>query len=208
MSKKKIIINIVLLVCIICTVFQSICVVYAEDFNEVNFTVTNTEEDYIVYLLLPESYIKYINNIKGLNHNITSIPGNEQAIVDYINYFDVNATKKDLYEENGIKYLQVELTNVAHNFTFYIAPGYKNMDFKLRYTSNTKDVILHLSSFSYNVDGECRVIYDYSSNEFKTNDEIKESVNKYIVILAILLIVMCIVNMVDDKGKVKSVRKN
>lgn len=209
MSKKKFFINIILLFCIIVCCFLSIdTVVYAEEFNEVNFSVVNTEENYTVYLLLPEKYINYVNSEKNVNYKMEDIPGNQQALATYINYFNVDSVQKKLYEENGVRYLQVELTNVAHNFIFYIAPEYTDMDYKLRYTSDTRDVILHLNNFSYNQDGDCRITYDYSTNDFRTESIVKEGVNKYIVILAILLVVMCIVNMTDDKGKAKSVRKN
>ena len=208
MSKKRKIINIILIFCMIVCAFFWLNEVYAEEYNEVNFAVVNTEEDYEVYLLLPEKYIKYINEQKNLNFKINDIAKNTKAVPRYINYFDANEARKELYEENGIKYLQVKLKNVAHNFIFYIAPGYTDMDMKIRYTSNTRDIIIHLDNFTYNQDGICKVTYDYKTNDFRTADEVKAGVSRYVVILVILLIVMCIVNMTDDKGKAKAKRKN
>lgn len=208
MSKKKIVINIVLFFCIIVCTFLSVYKVQAEEFNEINFNVINTEEDYKLYLLLPENYINYLNSVKGTNFKITDIAGNEKAKTAFLSYFNVASARKDLYQENGVKYLQVELTNVAHNFIFYVAPGYLNMDIKLRYTSTTRDIILHLNNFSYNVDGVCKVTYDYLTNDYRTDDVVKKSVNKYVVILGILLLVMCIVNMSNEKGKAKAKRRN
>ena len=208
MSKKKIVINIVLLFCVIISACLSIYKVQAEEFNEINFNVVNTEEDYKLYLLLPENYINYLNSIRDTNFKIKDIPGNEKAKTAFLSYFNVASAKKELYQENGVKYLQVELTNVAHNFIFYVAPGYLNMDIKLRYTSSSRDIILHLNNFTYNADGVCKVTYDYLTNDYRADDVVKKSVNKYVVILAILLLVMCIVNMSDEKGKAKTKRKN
>ena len=48
--------------------------------------------------------------------------------------------------------------------------------------------------------------YDYATNDFIKENEVKTGVNKYVVILIILLAIMCLVNIFDDKSKAKSRR--
>ena len=208
MSKKAKIINIILLFCMICCGLLGVYTVNAEDFYEVNFSVLNTEEDYTVYWLLPQKYIDYVNKQIGANFTIDTIPGNTTAKSTYISYFNVANAKSEKYSENGIDYLQIELKEVAHSFLFYVAPGYSDMDFKLRYTSPSRDVILHLNEFTYNDNGDCNIKYDYASNDFIKENEIKTGVNKYVVILIVLLAIMCLVNIFDDKSKTRTTRRN
>ena len=206
MSKKAKIINIILLFCMICCGLLGVYTVNAEDFYEINFSVLNTEEDYTVYWLLPQKYIDYVNKQIGANFTIDTIPGNTTAKSTYISYFNVANAKSEKYSENGIDYLQIELKEVAHSFLFYVAPGYSDMDFKLRYTSPSRDVILHLNEFTYN--GDCNIKYDYASNDFIKENEVKTGVNKYVVILIVLLAIMCLVNIFDDKSKTRTTRRN
>ena len=206
MSKKIKIINIILLFCMICCGLLGVYTVNAEDFYEINFTVLNTEEDYTITWLLPQKYIDYINKQVGANYTIDQIPGNTSAKSSYISYFNVANAKNEKYEENGIRYLQIELKDVANSCLFYVAPGYPDMDFKLRYTSATRDVILHLNDFTYNENGDCNIKYDYATNDFIKENEVKTGVNKYVVILIVLLAIMCLFNIFDDKSKAKARR--
>ena len=208
MSKKMKIINIILLFCMICCFLQSFYTVQAEDFYEVNFTVLNTEEAYKVYWLLPEKYINYINQQTNASFKIDEIKGSSKAHSAYISYFNASNIQNEIFEENGVRYLQIELKEVAHSFLFYIAPGYTDMDYKLRYKSDTRDVILHLNKFTYNEDGDCNIKYDYELNDFKTEDEVKKGVDKYVAMLIALLAIMCVVNILDDRGKVTKGRRN
>lgn len=208
MSKKMKIINIILLFGMICCSFLGFYTVKAEDFYEVNFTVLNTEEACKVYWLLPEKYINYINQQTGVNFKIDDIKGNTKAQSSYISYFNVSNVQNEIYEENGVRYLQVELKEVAHSFLFYIAPGYTDMDYKLRYKSDTRDVILHLNKFTYNEDGDCNIKYDYLLNDFKTEDEAKKGVSKYVAMLITLLAIMCIANILDNRGRVTKGKRN
>ena len=208
MSKKTKIINIILLFLMICCGFLGVYTVNAEDFYEVNFSVLNTEENYTVFLLLPQKYIDYVNKQIGAGFTIDTIPGNINATTTYISYFNVANAKNEKYSENGIDYLQIELKEVAHSFLFYIAPGYSDMDFKLRYTSPSRDVILHLNEFTYNDNGDCNIKYDYETQELKTNDKLQLQVNKIVVILGVLLIVMCLVNFAERSEQINQKRKN
>lgn len=208
MSKKMKIINIILIFCIVCCFLGGFYKVKAEDFHKVSFTVLNSEEAYKVYWLLPEKYINYINQQTSENFKIDEIKSSSKARTAYISYFNVANVQNEIYEENGVRYLQIELKEVAHSFLFYIAPGYTDMDYKLRYKSDTRDVVLHLNDFTYNVDGECTIKYDYNLNDFKTDEVVIKDTNKYVVMLITLIVLMFIVNVLDDRGRVTKRRKN
>lgn len=205
----KNILNVIIMFLIILCMFFSVYGVNADNsFNEISLTILNPDEDYGVYMLLPESYITFINARTGATHAIDAIYGNSKANLDYISYFDVNNVQKEIYEDNGVRYLQVKMTPVANYITFSVAPSYYNMDIKIRIRSTSKDEVIDLEPFKFSTDGKCSVRYNYPESSVITDDDVKNTGSRYLVLLGILFVVMAIVSYTDRVGNIKQKRKN
>ena len=173
-----------------------------EDFVKVNFRVINTYEDYKVYVLYPESYINYINSIKNLNHTIDSLYNNSRARTEYISFFRLDLAKKDLYEENGIKYLQIETSVTANYSTFQVDSKFPLASIKLRYTSDSRDVIIHLDKLANNDKDTVTIKYDYLANDVIKNEKPK-LFNKYVVFIIIIVVALLLASSADRQIKTR-----
>ena len=205
----KRILNVIIMFLIILCMFFIVYDVKADNFNEIAISVIDPTEDYGLYMLLPETYINHVNSRTGTSHAIDNIYGNSQANIDFISYFDVGNVQSELYEDtDGTRYLQYKLSPVSNYTTFKVAPSYYNMDLKIRVRSTNKDQVIDLSEFKFNTDGKCSVKYNYKDDTIITDEVVKSTGTRYLVLLAILFVVMAIVSYTDRVGQVKQRRKN
>lgn len=173
--------------------------VFAENTNDIQMarlklTVTNVNENYELYILLPKNYIQYAIQHDNLDidydgantliyHSIPSIIVNIDNVV------------KDTYIDNRIEYVQIKLDDLGENeYLFEIIPEYTNMDMLYRIKSESRDNIMIIDNFQLE-DGKCEMEYDYATNEIKTENskqiEFRFNISWWqILIIAILIIVL------------------
>ena len=160
------------------------------EFFELQFKIINNEENENVdiYLLLPKEYIEFAIEHDKLDieyegastlkeNNIPSID------VDGLNILD------DIYEENGIEYVQILLEkNDDDIYSFDILSDYFDLDMRYRIKNDNKDFIAHIENFKLK-DGICEIEYDYDADIVKQPDRKVFSFGT-ILLIAILIIVV------------------
>ena len=141
-----------------------------EEVNKLRLTVTNADEDYQIYILLPKKYIMYAINYDGLNIEYdkanTLIYNNIPSIS-----VDINDIQKDTYidEENRIEYVQILLDDLGgEEYYFEIIKEYTDMDMLYRIKSTSRDNLLHINNFSLE-DNSCDMEYNYKENTITTD---------------------------------------
>ncbi len=166
--------------------------VYAENTIEFEFKTINNEknEDFDLYILLPEKYILYA--IEQMTSDV------------YIEYDGANTLKNnqipginvkkenvqnELYEENGIKYVQILLNGENGIYKFDVLEDYIDMDIKYRIKNAQKDYILHIDSFKIK-DKKCEMEYNYQLDTVKQPDRRIVSFNTILIILLIIIIMI------------------
>ena len=200
----------IIIVCIaIICVLVELTSVYAQDFSEISLKVEDpAAEEYFALILIPESYVKHVGEIVGYRVQIEDVRGNSEVRTRYLRYFNTGDLLQNLYTENGVKYLQLKLENIADNFTFNVAPGFSIAEFKLRMVTPNSQKMFNLGNYELEDNGDLKLLYDYETQELKTNDKLQLQVNKIVVILGVLLIVMCLVNFAERSEQINQKRKN
>lgn len=193
---KKIVIKSIIIIMVLLFIANP---VFAENTNDIQMarlklTVTNVNENYELYILLPKNYIQYAIQHDNLDidydgantliyHSIPSIIVNIDNVV------------KDTYIDNRIEYVQIKLDDLGENeYLFEIIPEYTNMDMLYRIKSESRDNIMIIDNFQLE-DGKCEMEYDYAANEIKTENskqiEFRFNISWWqILIIAILIIVL------------------
>ena len=64
--------------------------------------------------------------------------------------------------------------------------------------------MFNLGNYELEDNGDLKLLYDYETQELKTNDKLQLQVNKIVVIL----IVMCLVNFAERSEQINQKRKN
>lgn len=176
-----------------------------EEVNKLRLTVTNADEDYQIYILLPKKYIMYAINYDGLNIEYdkanTLIYNNIPSIS-----VDINDIQKDTYidEENRIEYVQILLDDLGgEEYYFEIIKEYTDMDMLYRIKSTSRDNLLHINNFSLE-DNSCDMEYNYKENTITTDihKDIKIKFDfEWWQILAIVILTIFIIYLYKRRNK-------
>lgn len=188
---KKILKSIILILVIL--LFISIPVLAESlDTGKLKLNVTNANEEYDLYILLPKKYIMYA--IKHDNLDI-DYDGANTLIYNSIPSIIVNIDNvvKETYIDNGIEYVQVKLDNLgADDYLFEIIPEYTDMDMMYRIKSASRDNIMIIENFQME-NNKCEMEYDYETNEIKTEKQSKIQFRFKISWWQILIIVIAVI---------------
>lgn len=188
---KKILKSIILMLVIL--LFISIPVLAESlDTGKLKLNVTNANEEYDLYILLPKKYIMYA--IKHDNLDI-DYDGANTLIYNSIPSIIVNIDNvvKETYIDNGIEYVQVKLDNLgADDYLFEIIPEYTDMDMMYRIKSASRDNIMIIENFQME-NNKCEMEYDYETNEIKTEKQSKIQFRFKISWWQILIIVIAVI---------------
>jgi len=196
--KKKI--SILLLISIIIIITTNIISLSSSLTYQLKFKILNNKsnEDYKLYILLPKEYIEFaiykdklkldyegVSTVK--NNNIPSLNINKEKIQD------------DIYEENGVKYIQIELTSEEKDvYTFDILSDYIDKDMKFRIKSDSKDYIIHIDNFKV-INNVCDIEYDYQKDIVKQPDRRIVSFNTILIIILIIIIFIGIISYIKKR---------
>ena len=166
--------------------------VYAIDTFDFQFQVSNNKEneDFDLYILLPEKYVIYAINQSNLEINYEGVETLKQYSIPGIDV-EIDNIQDEIYEEKGVKYIQILLEkNSKDIYEFSILENYPNMDMKYRIKNSDKDYIMHIDNFKVK-DGKCEIEYNYEKDEIKQPDKLV--IPPGVIVLMILLAVIVIV---------------
>ncbi len=166
--------------------------VYAIDTFDFQFQVSNNKEneDFDLYILLPEKYVIYAINQSNLEINYEGVETLKQYSIPGID-IEKDNIQDEIYEEKGVKYIQILLEkNSKDIYEFSILENYPNMDMKYRIKNSDKDYIMHIDNFKVK-DGKCEIEYNYEKDEIKQPDKLV--IPPGVIVLMILLAVIVIV---------------
>ena len=161
--------------------------------SQLRLTVTEADEPYEIYMLLPKNYINYAIKHDGLD---LGYDGANTLIYNTIPSIMVNVNNvlKDTYIDNGIEYVQIKLDDMGgEEYIFEIISEYTDMDMIYRIKSESKDNLMLIDNFSIDEDNTCKMEYNYKEDTIQTDgkNEVKIKFQLHwwqILIIAILII--------------------
>ena len=161
--------------------------------SQLRLTVTEADEPYEIYMLLPKNYINYAIKHDGLD---IGYDGANTLIYNTIPSIMVNVNNvlKDTYIDNGIEYVQIKLDDMGgEEYIFEIISEYTDMDMIYRIKSESKDNLMLIDNFSIDEDNTCKMEYNYEEDTIQTDgkNEVKIKFQLHwwqILIIAILII--------------------
>ena len=149
------------------------------------FKASDVSEDFDLYLLLPKDYILFAIEEDGLNIEYTGVETLKSNDIPSIRV-DKESISDELYEEGGVKYIQILLQeNEKGKYEFDILSNYNKMNMKYRVKNMNKDDIVHIDNFKIS-NGVCKVEYNYEKNT------IEQHISNFVTILVIILIFILI----------------
>lgn len=160
------------------------------EFFELQFKIINNEENenLDIYLLLPKEYIEFAIEHDKLDIEYEGANTLKENNIPSINLGGLNILD-DIYEENGIEYVQILLEKNDNNiYSFDILSDYFDLDMKYRIKNDSKDFIANIENFKLN-DGICEIEYDYDADIVKQPDRKMFSFGT-ILLVAILIIIL------------------
>lgn len=161
------------------------------EFFELQFEIINNEENENVdiYLLLPKEYIEFTIEHDNLDIEYEGANTLKENNIPSINVDGLNI-EDELYEENGIEYVQILLEkNDDDIYSFDILSDYFDLDMRYRIKNDNKDFIANIENFKLK-DGICEIEYDYSSDIVKQPDKKMFSLGTIILIIILIIIII------------------
>ena len=161
------------------------------EFFELQFEIINNEENdnVDIYLLLPKEYIEFAIEHDNLNIEYEGANTIKENNIPSINVDGLNI-EDELYEENGIEYVQILLEkNDDDIYSFDILSDYFDLDMRYRIKNDNKDFIAHIDNFNIE-NGVCEIGYDYSSDIVKQPDKKMFSLGTIILIIILIIIII------------------
>ena len=161
------------------------------EFFELQFEIINNEENENVdiYLLLPKEYIEFAIEHDNLNIEYEGANTIKENNIPSINVDGLNI-EDELYEENGIEYVQILLEkNDDDIYSFDILSDYFDLDMRYRIKNDNKDFIAHIDNFNIE-NGACEIEYDYSSDIVKQPDKKMFSLGTILLIIILLIVII------------------
>ena len=108
---------------------------------------------------------------------------------------DKTKVQDDIYEENGIKYIQILLDKYKKDtYSFDILSDYTELNIKYRIKGKSEDYIVHIDNFKVE-DDKCEVQYNVDQNIVKQPD--KKVFSFYTIVLIIILIIVILLGSIS-----------
>ena len=163
------------------------------------FKASDVSEDFDLYLLLPKDYILFAIEEDGLNIEYTGVETLKSNDIPSIRV-DKESISDELYEEGGVKYIQILLQeNEKGKYEFDILSNYNKMNMQYRVRNMNKDDIVHIDNFKIS-NGVCKVEYNYEKNTVKQPDtEFIPFVTKVLMIILVVIIVVGIIAYIKQR---------
>lgn len=188
---------------VICLLFIFIIILFnvssysrTEEFYELQFEIINNSENrnFDIYLLLPEEYITFAIENDDLEIKYTGVNTLKNNDIPSIN-LDKTKVQDDIYEENGIKYIQILLDkDKKDTYSFDILSDYTELNIKYRIKGKSEDYIVHIDNFKVE-DDKCEVQYNVDQNIVKQPD--KKVFSFYTIVLIIILIIVILLGSIS-----------
>lgn len=200
---KKILKKIILIMLLLVNILGIVVLATTENVNKLKMTVSDADESYQIYILLPKKYILYAIEKAGLEIEYdkantliyNSIPGIQ---------VDINNVQEETYIENKIEYVQILLDDLGNGeYYFEIIGDYTDMDMLYRVKSQTRDNIIHIDNFELK-NNTCKIEYNYEKNIVKAtyNKNIKINIDfEWWQILLIIILVIFIIYLYKRREK-------
>lgn len=191
---KKIIKVIILSILLITSIYIPVKAADGET-NQLRLTVTEADESYEIYMLLPKNYIKY-----AIQHDDLDIEydGANTLIYNSIPSIAVNVNNvlEDTYIEDGMEYVQIKLDDMGEEeYVFEIMSEYTEMDMMFRIKSSSKDNLMLINNFTIE-DNACKMEYNYKENTIKTDSKsevkIKFQLHWWQILIIVILVIFLI----------------
>ncbi len=160
--------------------------------TQLKLTVTDADEAYDIYMLLPKNYIKYAIQHDGLD---IEYDGANTLIYNTIPSIVVNVQNvlTDTYIDDGVEYVQIKLDDIGEEeYIFEIISEYTDMDMMYRIKSESKDNLMLIDNFTVE-DNMCKMEYNYKQDTIQSQSgtELKIGFELHwwqILIIAVLII--------------------
>lgn len=188
---------------VICLLFIFIIILFnvssysrTEEFYELQFEIINNSENrnFDIYLLLSEEYITFAIENDDLEIKYTGVNTLKNNDIPSIN-LDKTKVQDDIYEENGIKYIQILLDKYKKDtYSFDILSDYTELNIKYRIKGKSEDYIVHIDNFKVE-DDKCEVQYNVDQNIVKQPD--KKVFSFYTIVLIIILIIVILLGSIS-----------
>lgn len=194
MKKTIISLFIIIIISLLMIIFNTTNVQAASSdsgFFELQFEIINNEENENVdiYLLLPKEYIEFAIEHDNLDIEYEGANTLKENSIPSINVDGLNILD-DIYEENGIEYVQILLEkNDDDIYSFDILSDYFDLDMRYRIKNDNKDFIAHIDNFNIEK-GVCEIEYDYSADIVKQPDKKMFSLGTIILIIILIIIII------------------
>ena len=163
------------------------------------FKASDVSDNFDLYLLLPKDYVLFAIEEDGLNIEYTGVETLKNNDIPSIRV-DKESISDELYEEGGVKYIQILLQeNEKGKYEFDILSNYNKMNMKYRVKNMNKDDIVHIDNFKIS-NGVCKVEYNYEKNTVKQPDtEFIPFVTKILMIILVVIIVVGIIAYIKQR---------
>ena len=163
----------------------------ADDTIELEFEVIHNkeEEQFDLYLLLPQKYIEFVIDKAGFELNYNGANTIKKNTIPGITVKPENV-QDEIYEENDIEYVQILLEEEQGSYLFDILEDYPNLYMKYRIKNDQKDYIIHIDNFEIK-EGKCEIEYNYAKDTVKQpNQKVIPTGVKILIIILIAVVVV------------------
>lgn len=191
--------NIIILSLLIILTITLPVIADSTEMSKLKLKVTESNESYEMFILLPKKYIMYAINHDGLDIGYDGANTLKYNVIPSITV-DINKIVDDTYIDEGIEYVQIKLDNLGQDeYLFEILPEYTDMDMRFRVKSETRDNIMVIDNFKMK-DNVCEIEYNYADNTVKTErkSDIKLKFNikwwQILIVIILLIIIYYIYN--------------
>lgn len=162
------------------------------EMSKLKLKVTESNENYEIFILLPKKYIMYAINHDELDIGYDGANTLKYNIIPSITV-DINKIVDDIYIDEGIEYVQIKLDDLGEEeYLFEIIPEYTDMDMRFRVKSATRDYIMLINNFKMK-DNVCEIEYNYAANEVRAETKSEIKVNFSIKWWQILIIIVLVI---------------
>ena len=182
------------------TIFMTVYAYASLSTVELQFkTIENVDnEDFDLYVLLPEKYIKFAMLNSYLDIKYEGIKTLKNNVIPGIS-INIDNIQEETQTENGVEYVQVLLDkNEDDIYTFEMLKDYNDLDIKFRIKNDKKDYIVHIDNFKIE-NGVCKIEYNYSEDIVKQPDKIMINGAMILVIILIIVIILGVISYIKNR---------
>lgn len=171
-------------------------------YKTINIDIEDINEEYKMYILLPEEYIKFVIGLSKQNIKYEGIKTLKENDIIGLDIKKENI-QDEFYNIDQRNYVKIYLNaSEKNNYQFKIRDEYFSMDIKFLISINNKDyMVMHIDNFKYNNEGICKIVYNYKKNTLK--NEVKNrgkiSIWQILIVTLIIIVTMYIINKIKSK---------